>query len=191
MSWQLLAARTLSHNSRSRTHNAFNASRPTPRSISSSPSLSSCIPPSYSSSYRTHLLDATNASYMPHLDASASAWHHLLRCSPHTYVVLYLSPSLMDVHCPSHCPPSVLATGTCTPSTSRFPISRSVTTRIRRRRRHLPTTKVTNETNDLAYTPTDANTNLNARSMADDSSHNALCLSLEFKMLLDDSASAC
>jgi len=41
----------------------------------------------------------------------------------------------------------------------------------------LPTTKVTDEANDLAYTPTDANTNLNARSTADYSSQNAPCLS--------------
>ena len=41
----------------------------------------------------------------------------------------------------------------------------------------LPTAKVTDETNDLAYTPTDANTNSNARSMVDDSSQNTRCLS--------------
>ena len=44
----------------------------------------------------------------------------------------------------------------------------------------LPTTKVTDETNHLAYTPSDANTNLNARSMVDVSSQNARSLSLEF-----------
>ena len=56
MSWRLLlAARSLSRNSQSRTRNTFNASRPTPRSISSFPSLSPCIPPLYPSSYRTPL----------------------------------------------------------------------------------------------------------------------------------------
>ena len=37
---------------------------------------------------------------------------------------------------------------------------------------------VTDETNDLAYTHTNANMNLNARSTVDDSSQNARCLSI-------------
>ena len=55
----------------------------------------------------------------------------------------------------------------------------------------LPTAKVTDETNHLAYTPSNANTNLNARSAVDVSSQNTQSLSLEFKMLPNDSASAC
>ena len=136
MPWQLLAARSLSRNSQSCTRNALNVSRPTPRSISSFPSLSPCIPPSYPSSYRTPLPNSTNASYMPHLDASASAWHQLRCWSTHTYAILHTPPS-MDVDChPSHCPPSVHATSACPPSPLGFPRSRSVTTRIRRCPRH-------------------------------------------------------
>jgi len=37
----------------------------------------------------------------------------------------------------------------------------------------LPITKVTDETKNLAYTPSDVNTNLNARSTVDVSSQNA------------------
>jgi len=128
--------------------------------------------------YRHRILQAIEHPYptqpMPHLDASGSAWHQLRRCSTHTYAIFYPSSSLMDVHCrPSHCPLSVLATST-SPSTLGFPISRSWPSNTKM---PLPTTNVTDETNDLIYTPTNANTNLNARSTADDSSQNARCLS--------------
>jgi len=184
MSWQLLlAARSLSRNSQSRTRNAFNVSRPTPRSISSFLSISPCIPPSYPSSYRTPLPNSTNASYMPHLDASAGAWHQLRRCSTHTYAILHTPSSLMDVDChPSHCLPSLNV------GVSKIEICDHSNTKMTTPQ---PTTKVTDETNDLVYTPTDANMNLNARSTVDDSSQNARCPSLEFKMLSNDSASAC
>jgi len=151
--------------------------------------LSHCIPPSYSSSYRTHLPNATNASYMPHLDASASAWHQLRRCSAHTYAILH---TLFTNGCRLS-PFSLPSVGAC----YRYLFSLNVGVSKIEIRDHsntktttpLPTAKVTDETNNLAYTPTDANTNLTARSTVDDSSQNARCLSLEFEMLLDDSAS--
>ena len=46
----------------------------------------------------------------------------------------------------------------------------------------LSTTKVTDETNDLAYTPTDANTNVLRWTIVP----RTLDVSLEFKVLLDD-----
>jgi len=139
--------------------------------------LSHCIPPSYSSSYRTHLPDATNASYMPHLDASASAWHQLRRCSAHTYAILH---TLFTNGCRLS-PFSLPSVGAC----YRYLSSLNVGVSKIEIRDHsntktttpLPTAKVTDETNNLAYTPTDANTNLNARSTVDDSSQNARCLS--------------
>jgi len=71
----------------------------------------------------------------------------------------------MDVHCcPYHCPPSACC---------RYLSSLNVEVPYIEIRDHsntkmttpLPTTKVTDETNNLAYTPSDANTNLNARSI--------------------------
>jgi len=60
--WLLLTTRSLSRNSQSHKCNTFDVSCPTSRSISSFPSLSPCIPPSYPSSYRTPLPNSTNAS---------------------------------------------------------------------------------------------------------------------------------
>jgi len=137
-------------------------SRVPPCSISSFPSLSPCIPPSYPSSYQTPLPNSTNASYMPHLNASASAWHQLRRCSTHTYAILHTFFMLG------------------------FPRSRSVTTRIRRCLRH-----VADETNDLVYTPTNTNTNLNARSTVDDSPRTPDVSSSRCCSTTQRSASAC
>ena len=187
MSWRLLlAARSLSRNSQSRTRNTFNVSRPTPRSISSFPSLSACIPPSYPSSYRTPLPILTNASSRRQrqcLAPTPSLQRPHLCDPPRTFFIngRGLSPFSL---------PSLVACHRCLPSlnvgVSKIEICDHSNTKMST---PLPTTKITEETNDLAYTLTDANTNLNARSTVDDSSQNARCL--EFKMLLDDSASAC
>jgi len=179
VSWQLLlAARSLSRNSQSRTRSAFNASRPTPRSISSFPSLSPCIPPSYPSSYRIPLPNSTNASYAPSrrqrqcLAPTPSLQHPHLCDPPHTFFIdgRGLSPfSLPSLGACHWCLPSL------TVGVSKIEICDHSNTKMST---PLPTTKVTDETNDLAYTHTNTNTNLNSHSMVDDSSQNARCLSL-------------
>jgi len=115
---------------------------------------------------------------MPHLDASASAWHQLRRCSAHTYAILH---TLFTNGCRLS-PFSLPSVGAC----YRYLSSLNVGVSKIEIRDHsntktttpLPTTKVTDETNNLAYTPTDANTNSNARSTLDDSSQTLdICLS--------------
>jgi len=128
---------------------------------------------------------------MPHLDASASAWHQLRRCSTHNYAILHT----LFINGRGLSPFSSPSVGAC----YRYLSSLNVGVSKIEIRDHsntmmttpLPTTKVIDETNDLAYTHTNAHTNLNSHSIVDDSSQNARCLSLKFKMLLDNSASAC
>jgi len=169
VSWQIvLALGSLSCDSRSHTHNA---SVPPPSDLAALP-----LPPT---EYRHRIPQAVEHTYptqpMPHLDTSASAWHKPRRCSTHTYAILHTSSSLMDVCCrPSHCPPSVLATNSPSVDVSYIESCDHSNTKTAT---HLPTTKVNDKTNDLAHTPTDANTNLNARSTEDDSSQNTRCLS--------------
>ena len=107
---------------------------------------------------------------------------------PHICHNLHASSSLIDLHSPSHC-----SLGGC----YRYLSSLNVGLSYVEIRVHSSTTMtmplpthITNGTNDLANTPTDASMNLNICSTLNNSSHNARP-SPRFKTLLDESALAC
>jgi len=118
---------------------------------------------------------------MPHLNAGlvpTSLDHPHLRHNPRA------SSSLIDVHC-------LASLGGCYRSLSSFNMRFSYTENCDHSSTTmtmpLPTKKITNGTNDLANTPTDASKNLSAHSTLNGGSQNARP-SLKFKILLDDSA---
>jgi len=98
------------------------------------------------------------------------------------------SSSSIDVHSPSHC-----SLGGCYRYLSSLNLGLSYI-EIRDHSSTMMTmplpTKITNRTNDLANTPTDASMNLNICSTLNNSSQNARP-SPRFKILLDKSALAC
>ena len=121
---------------------------------------------------------------MPHLNAGlapTSLDHPHLRHNPRA------SSSLIDVHC-------LASLGGCYQCLSSFNMrfcytenrDHSITTMTM----PLSTKKITDGTNDLANTPTDAGKNLSAHSTLNDGSQNARP-SLKFNILLDNSTPAC